>query len=83
MYTGGVSSLDLTLQRDRGLGVVHVQAESAAGVDFVDAYTALDLEVVDSGQIMVPLDGEFALLTRAGEHRLTVRIDPDFVFGAS
>jgi hypothetical protein len=65
---------DLLLQRDGD--VLVVSAQTSRGIDFVDAYTALELEVKDSGEIEIPLADEFALRTRASEAGLVIADDP-------
>lgn len=53
-----------------------VTGDTEQGIAFVDAYTALDFEVVDSGRIVVPREGQEALEIRAREAGLTLQINP-------
>lgn len=69
-----IEPADLTLTRDSELGVINVQAENDAGAEFLDAYNPIDLVVVDSGRVIVPEAGEFALLTLAAEAGLTFEV---------
>lgn len=48
------------------------QAQTAEGEEFIDAYTALDLEAIDSGRISLPTDGAWAFKHRAREQGLAV-----------
>lgn len=68
-------SVDIVLGRTKDDGRVEVEAVTDAGVEFVDAYTALDLDVVDSGRILIPEEGEYALRTRAREAGLSISSD--------
>lgn len=63
---------DLTIARDSELMVAQVEGETAAGIAWIDAYTALDLVVVDAGRIIIPEAGLFALRERARAADLTM-----------
>jgi hypothetical protein len=55
---GGGLMADLEITRDGELMVAQIQGASEEGVEFVDAYFATDdIIVVDSGRIIVPLNG--------------------------
>lgn len=64
---------DITLT-NRGY-MTDVQANTDAAVEFVDAYTALELEAVDSGRIFLPESGVWAFTQRALLDGLTVDRD--------
>lgn len=51
-----------------------VLAATIAGADFIDAYTALEIEVVDSGRIVIPETGVFAFVVRAREAGINVEV---------
>lgn len=48
------------------------QGLTPAGEDFIDAYTALDLTVLDAGSISIPLTGIWAFTVRAKEAGLAI-----------
>jgi hypothetical protein len=64
---------DLSPFMDRPPGdLAIVQGVTPEGEEFVDAYTALDMDVLDSGAITIPSDGVWAFKTRAGEAGLVI-----------
>jgi hypothetical protein len=67
-----VSSPDIEITVDVVSLLAQAEGLTEAGVEFLDAYTVLNLEVVDSGRIIVPEVGLFALRMRAAEAGLTV-----------
>jgi hypothetical protein len=48
------------------------QGVTPEGEEFIDAYTALDMDVLDSGAISFPPEGVWAFKTRAREAGLVV-----------
>lgn len=62
---------DLTFTRSGELDLTQVQGNTDDGVEFVDAYPASMMEVVDSGQIIVPTDDVAAIERAAAERDLT------------
>ena len=60
------------LMLSRSPDTIFVQALTERGSEFIDAYTALEFMVLDSGYIAIPTEGEFALVARAREEGLTV-----------
>ncbi len=70
--------MDLELTRDSELMVVHVQAETDAGADFVDSYlpdadARETVVVVDSGRIILHEDDAPAFVEAAQARGLTLQ----------
>lgn len=63
---------DIVYRTDGDLGVVDITGETDRGEDFVEAYTALDLDAVDYARIQLPAEGFFAFRVRAREAGLSL-----------
>jgi hypothetical protein len=63
---------DIVFKTDTDMGYADITGQSERGEEFVEAYTALDLDAVDYGRITVPIDGLYAFRVRAREAGLTV-----------
>lgn len=65
---------DLVLTTDSELMVTHIESQTEAGQNFLDAYVAPDLVVIDSGRIIIPQDAVVSLVLDCERAGLTLSL---------